>query len=110
MNNGVGGAMREWLYKSPQEVFRCYSIGKGIFRVYLTPANVPAILPIPSFSGRAVGNVGGIDQVYVERVTQSSNDSISCSILAQGAVIFTVYVFGVLFSAVTTMGIEVVAA
>ena len=74
------GAMHEWLYKSPQEVFRCYSIGKGIFRGYLTPANVPAILPIPPFSGRAVGNVGGIDQVYVERVTQSSNDSISCSL------------------------------
>ena len=30
--------------------------------------------------------------------------------LAQGAVIVTVYVFGVPFSAVTTMGIEVVAA
>ena len=82
--------MREWFYKSPQEVFRCYSIGKGIFRRYLTPANVLEILPIPSFSGRAVRNVGGIDQVYVEQVTRSSNDSISCSILAQGGVIFTV--------------------
>ena len=71
---------------------------------------VPAMSLVTSFWTRKVGNVGGIDQVYVERVTQSNNDSISCSILAQGAVIVTVYVFGVPFSAVTTMGIEVVAA
>ena len=36
---------------------------------------------------------------------KSSNDPISFSVLAQGAVIFTVYVFVVPFSAVTTMGI-----
>ncbi len=38
--------MCEWIYKSPQEVFCCYSIGKGIFRGYLTPASVSVILPI----------------------------------------------------------------
>ena len=39
-----------------------------------TPAGLPAMSPITSFSGRAVGSVKGIDEVYVERGGQSSND------------------------------------
>lgn len=81
----------EWLYKSPSGGFPLLLAWE---REYLgeigTPASVPAILPIPSFIGRVIGNVRGIDQVYVERGAQSSNDSISFSVLTQGTVIFTV--------------------
>ena len=42
-----------------------------------TPAGFSAMSPITSFKARKVWNVGGIDQLYMGRGAESSNDPIS---------------------------------